>query len=93
MKIKRYEMTVRQDDEGRFFYTDAQAHFDGYWIRYEDMIDYIAYLDAQRSNNCVDEVLKICQQAEQQTGIDWINNYERNVYEQQQQANHDGPAP
>ena len=72
MHIKRYELIVRQDDEHRFYYCDAQEHKDGYWVRYEDVIDYIKWLEAQRDKNCVDEVLSKCQQVEQATGIDWM---------------------
>jgi hypothetical protein len=72
MHIKRYEMTVRQDEEGRFYYTDAQPDPEGYWIRYEDMIDYIKWLDSIKEQNCVDAVLAKCREVEQATGIDWM---------------------
>jgi hypothetical protein len=73
MHIKRYELKVRMDEEARFYYSDAQEHKDGYWVRYEDVIDYIKWLDLQRDKNCVDEILAKCQQIEHTTGIDWMN--------------------
>ena len=74
MQIKRYELMARQDEEHRFFYADAQEHKHGYWVRWDDVCEYIKSLDDQKGKNCVDAILARCQQAEQNAGIDWMNH-------------------